>query len=63
MTKTEIKTATNNNLIMELVNTYAIIVSKNGVRCKSEDKIINDVANELLNRGLLTKEDIEYLNK
>lgn len=63
MTKTEIKNATNNKLIMELVNKYAIIISKNGARCKTEDKIVNDVAKELLNRGLLTEQDIEYLNK
>ena len=63
MTKTEIKNATSNKLIIELVDTYSVIVCKNGYRCKTESKKLNDIANELLNRELLTKEDIEYLNK
>ena len=62
MTKTEIKNAENNILIVELVNTYAIILCKNGQRCKVESKKLNDIATELMNRGLLTSEDIEYLN-
>ena len=63
MTKTEIKNAENNKLIVELVDAYSVIICKNGQRCKAESKKLNDIATELMNRGLLTSEDIEYLNK
>ena len=61
-TKTEIKNAPNNELIMGLVDNYTKAVLKNGVRCNTENKNINDIANELLDRGLLTEDDIKYLN-
>lgn len=62
MTKTYAKNAPNNELIMSLVRNYALIIIKQGQRCKTEDKKLNIVANELMNRGLLTQEDIDYLN-
>ena len=62
MTKTEIKNAKNNELIIKLVDTYAVIVGKNGQRCLTENKELNNIAYELLDRGLLEKSDIEYLN-
>lgn len=63
MNKTEIKKSETNKLIISLVDLYSVIVSKNGVRCKKENKELNEIANELMNRGLLTEEDIDYLNK
>jgi len=63
MTKTEIKNAPNNELIVELADCFAVIVASNGVRCKTFDVKMNDVARELLKRGLLEESDIEYLNK
>ncbi len=62
MTKTEAKKSENNELIIGLVDNYTRIVIKNGQRCKTENKNLNIIANELLNRGLLTQEDIDYLN-
>lgn len=62
MTKTEIKNAPNNKLIISLIDTYAVIVGKNGQRCVTENKELNNIAYELVNRGLLEKSDIEYLN-
>ena len=62
MTKTEIKNAPNNKLIISLIDTYTIIVSKNGQKCVTENKELNNIASELFNRGLLEKSDIEYLN-
>ena len=63
MNKTEIKKSPNNNLIIRLVDLYADIVCKNGQRCVTDNKELNRVSNELFNRGLLTKEDIRYLNE
>jgi hypothetical protein len=63
MTKTQIKNAPNNKLIVELADCFAVIVASNGVRCKGFDEKMNNVARELLNRGLLEESDIEYLNK
>ena len=62
MTKTEIKNAPNNKLIISLIDTYAVIAGKNGQRCVTENKKLNNIAYELVNRGLLEKSDIEYLN-
>lgn len=62
MTKTEIKNAPNNKLIISLIDTYAAILCKNGQRCATEIKKLNNIAYELVNRGLLEKSDIEYLN-
>lgn len=62
MTKTEIKNAPNNKLIISLIDTYIVIVGKNGQRCVTENKELNNIAYELTNRGLLEKSDIEYLN-
>lgn len=62
MTKTEIINAKNNELIIKLVDTYTVIVGKNGQRCATENKELNNIAYELVNRGLLEKDDIEYLN-
>lgn len=62
MTKTEIKNEKTNKLIIELADTYSVIVGKNGQRCATENKELNDIAYELVNRGLLEKDDIEYLN-
>ena len=52
----------NNELIIKLVDTYNVIVGKNGQRCATENKEFNNIAYELVNRGLLEKDDIEYLN-
>jgi hypothetical protein len=52
----------NNELIIKLVDTYTVIVGKNGQRCATENKEFNNIAYELVNRGLLEKDDIEYLN-
>lgn len=62
MTKTEAKNAPNNVLITNLVDNYSLIIIKQGQRCKTENKKLNIVANELMSRGLLTQEDIDYLN-
>lgn len=62
MTKTEIKNAQTNKLIIKLVDTYSVIVVKNGQRCATENKELNNIASELFSRGLLEKSDIEYLN-
>lgn len=62
MNKTEIKNSPSNKLIIRMVDLHSIIVSRNGVRCKGEITEENNVANELMNRGLLTKDDIDYLN-
>lgn len=62
MTKKDAKNAPNNELIVELADCLAIIVSKNGQRCDGKIKNMNIIANELMNRGLLTQEDIDYLN-
>lgn len=62
MTKTEIKNVPNNKLIISLIDTYTVIVGKNGQRCVTENKELNNIAYELVNRGLLEKSDIEYLN-
>lgn len=62
MTKTEIKNAPNNKLIISLIDTYTVIVGKNGQRCATENKELNNIAYELVNRGLLERDDIEYLN-
>ena len=62
MNKTEIKNAPNNKLIVRLVDTYANIIGKNGQRCATENKELNNIAYELFERGLLEKSDIEYLN-
>lgn len=62
MTKTEIKNAPNNKLIIGLIDSYTVIVGKNGQRCVTENKELNNIASELFNRGLLEKSDIEYLN-
>ena len=63
MTKKEIKSMKNNQLIMTLVNDYAVIVSREGQGCKSIDKELNNIAYELKERGLLTDSDIEELNR
>ena len=62
MTKTEIKNAQTNKLIIKLVDTYSVIVEKNGQRCATENKELNNIAYELANRGLLKKDDIKHLN-
>lgn len=63
MTKKEIKSMQNNQLIMTLVNDYAVIVSREGQGCKYLDKDLNNIAYELKERGLLTDSDIEELNR
>ena len=65
MRKNEISKSSNNDLITEYVQTYATLVlnmnTDRGVIQAS--KHCTDLETELLKRGILTKENIELLNK
>lgn len=63
MSKTGIKNSATNELIVALVDTYACIICKQGVRCKQENTDLNNIMQELKSRGLLTDDNIEFLNR
>lgn len=63
MRKNEIKKATNNALIVDYVKTYSsLCLNINlGMGTKQFENHCNDLEKEMLNRGLLTEEDIKSL--
>ena len=69
MTKREIPKAKDNELIVDLVNTYAnLCVNINSPSWESRgvkrySSHCDDLLQEMGKRGLLTKEDVDYLNK
>lgn len=68
MTKREIKKATNNKLIVEYVRTYSsLCVNLNSATwenrgTKRYTEHCHDLEAELMERGILTEKDVEYLN-
>lgn len=65
MRKNQIPKSKDNELIFEYVNSYAkLLLNYNQNKgIKQLEKHCNDLEKELLNRGFLTEEQIEYLNK
>lgn len=64
MTKKELKTATNNALILDLAETYAGLISNYnlGRGIIQHEKHLKDLEAEMLKRELLTQEDVDQLN-
>lgn len=66
MTKTEMKKAANNELIVAYVEAYSSFVlkynEKKGKGIKGLQKECHDLEAELLKRELLTEEDVRRLN-
>jgi len=64
MTKNEIKKASNTDLTRETISTYAHLLqnymAKGGT--KVLERHFGDCCNEMVARGLLTKEDVDKLN-
>lgn len=65
MKKSEIKKVTNNELITEYVRTYSLrdvnwILERGTERLSRQCK---DLERELIARGILTTEDVNYLNR
>lgn len=65
MTKNEIKTAHDSDLIMDYISTYsrAMLNENCGLPTKALDKHLKDLDCEMLKRGLLTQDQIDCLNK
>lgn len=65
MRKAEIKTAADNEIIMDAITSYAIAcVNENvGLATKAINKHLCDLEAEMLRRGLLTEEQVEKLNQ
>lgn len=65
MTKTEIKKAADNEIIYRYIKAYSSFsVNLNlGGKTKSLEKELANLDEEMLSRGILTKEQIENLNK
>lgn len=65
MTKKELKTATNNKLIIDLASTYANLITNFnlGRGTVQHEKHLKDLQEEMLKRELLTQEDVDYLNR
>lgn len=65
MKKSEIKKVTNNELIVEYVRTYFLRdvnwLSGRGIKRLSEQS--KNLERELIARGILTTEDVIYLNR
>lgn len=65
MKKSEIKKVTNNELITEYVRTYSLRdvnwISGRGTERLSRQ--CKDLERELIARGILTTEDVNYLNR
>lgn len=65
MTKREIRNADTGALITETIHTYGLImrncVSDRGT--KQLNSHFDDCCNELINRGLITNDNIEFLNR
>lgn len=65
MTKKELKAAPDNEIIQDYVKTYArVVLDENmyGHPLKTISKHLEDLESEMINRSLLTKEQIEKLN-
>lgn len=65
MTKKELKTATNNSLIVDLATTYANLICNFNLNrgVIQHEKHLKDLMEEMLKRELLTQKDIDYLNQ
>lgn len=65
MKKSEIKTLPNNKLIAEYVHTFAFYDTNFVLRrgTKQLGKHLQDLEEELILRNILTKEDVENLNR
>lgn len=65
MTKHELKKVEEHELITESINTYARLLvnhyAKMGV--KQLEKHWSDCCDEMIKRGIITKEDVDYLNR
>ena len=64
MTKKEIKTSSNNELIMETILTYSSLLSnyQQSRGTTQLEKHFDDLSSEMLRRDLLTQEQIDRLN-
>lgn len=64
MTKKELKTAQDNEIIMDYISTYSRMVLNMNfkLRTKALEKHLFDLDAEMLKRGLLTQEQIDCLN-
>lgn len=64
MTKTEMKKAENNEIIFRYIKAYSsLTLNINlGGKTKSLEKELADLDEEMINRGLLTEEQIRRLN-
>lgn len=65
MKKSEIKKVTNNELIVEYVRTYSLrdVNWLSGRAIKRLSGQCKDLERELIARGILTTEDVIYLNR
>lgn len=64
MRKNEISKAKDNELIVDYVRSFAMLIRNDALRCgtKQLEKHCKDLEAELIKRGILTAEDINYLN-
>lgn len=64
MRKAEIKAAKDNELIVEYVQTYSLLMLNTNLQMgtKRHEKHCQDLETELVKRGLLTEEDVKHLN-
>lgn len=65
LTKSEFRSATDNEIIVEYVKTYSNLCLNENLHLgtKKLSKHCVDLENELLSRGILTRNNIEELNK
>lgn len=64
MKKAEIKSATNDMLVYTMIDRYGVLLLKSnysGRGTKGIEKECRDIADELIIRGLLTKEQVDKL--
>lgn len=64
MTKKELKTANDSEVIVDYIQTYALFIlnCNLGRGVKQLDKHLCDLDVEMLKRGILSKEQVELLN-
>ena len=65
MRKTEIKKAKDNELVLEYVETYSLLLLNYnlGKGIKQLKSHFDDLSKEMVKRGILTLEDVEKLNQ
>lgn len=65
MSKNKIQSMSNNELIFDYIRFYAklvLVMNTSHRGTKTTEKYLSELDNEMLKRGLLTKEQIEILN-